>query len=107
MAELQLTFQWLISWDLRGGKKIFASMEFYALRKRQATLWALGVPATPSLGRLILRGTVVCSIAAGPSFFSDYDVSKQQTTAMSLGVLIFIAFYVMADFKFTRDRLMR
>jgi len=26
---------------------------------------------------------------------------------MSLGVLIFIAFYVMADFKFTRDRLMR
>ena len=58
---------------------------------------ALGVPATPSLGRLILRWTVVRSIAAAPSFFLGYDVSKQQTTAMSLGVLIFIAFYVMAD----------
>ena len=53
--------------------------------------------ATPSINRLILRWTIVCSIAAGPSFFIGYDVSKQQITAMSLGVILFIALYVMVD----------
>ena len=53
--------------------------------------------ATPSLNRLILRWTIVCSIAAGPSYVFGYDVSKQQITAMSLGVILFIALYVIVD----------
>jgi hypothetical protein len=53
--------------------------------------------ASPSLSRLILRWTLVCGIAAGPSFFIGYDVSRQQVTAMTLGVLMFIALYVMVD----------
>ena len=52
---------------------------------------------TPSLNRLILRWTIVCSIAAGPSFFIGYDVSKQRISAMSLGVILFIAIYVLVD----------
>ena len=53
--------------------------------------------ATPSLNRLILRWTIVCSIAAGPSFVFGYGVSKQQIAAMSLGVILFIALYVIVD----------
>jgi len=53
--------------------------------------------ATPSLAKLILRWTLVCSIAAGPSFVVGYDVSNQQIAAMSLGVILFIVIYVTVD----------
>ncbi|WDQ14705.1 hypothetical protein [Rhodopirellula sp. P2] len=51
----------------------------------------------PTIPRTILRWTLVCSIAAIPSFVIGFTVTQGQLWGMVTGIAIFIAGYVWAD----------
>ena len=51
----------------------------------------------PSLQRTILRWTVVCGIAAGPSFVLGWMINDGHVLGMIVAILTFIGFYVGGD----------
>lgn len=53
--------------------------------------------AFPSVPRTILRWTLVCSIAAIPSFVIGFTVTQGQLWGMVTGIAVFIVGYVWAD----------
>ena len=58
--------------------------------------------SVPGFDRLIPKWTLVCSIAAGPSFVMGFELAMHQQPAaaiigMILGVIAFIAIYVIAE----------
>jgi len=55
----------------------------------------------PSPLRTVMRWTIVCGVAAVPSFFLGFDVTQGRLAGMIAGVLTFIAMYVASDY-FTR-----
>jgi len=52
----------------------------------------------PSPIRTVLRWSIVCSVAAVPSFFLGVDVTQGRLAGMIAGVLSFIAMYVALDY---------
>jgi large-conductance mechanosensitive channel len=56
-----------------------------------------GTDVFPSVPRTILRWTLVCSIAAIPSFVVGFTVTQGQLWGMVTGIAIFIVGYVWAD----------
>lgn len=51
----------------------------------------------PSLPRTIVRWTVVCCIAAAPSFILGFDVTEGRAGGMIAAILTFICLYIAAD----------
>jgi len=51
----------------------------------------------PSLPRTIMRWTIVCCIAAAPSFFIGFSVTEGRAAGMIAAILTFIGLYVAAD----------
>ena len=58
--------------------------------------------ALPSIGKSILKWTLACSIAAGPSFFFGSSLARQTgfpaaCAGMIAGIVVFIVLYVLVE----------
>jgi hypothetical protein len=60
--------------------------------------WRDQKPPPPLLAKLCLRWTLVCLIAAAPSFIIAYSAQQHAPVAMLLGILCFIVAYVWLDY---------